>query len=162
MDDDITISFMPYTIDNLQLIKGWNVLISPEGIVYKVYEFNKLITFHDEYSKMLMEHIYNINIKEKFMNLIQKNEKLKHMNLGAKDMVVNIEGFVNFEVKANKVEVTIPNYSYAGHKITNKQYLVLCELARINNLSRREIENQIIEQENTKSFDVVTDHTFRK
>ncbi len=155
MNEDVTISFMPYNINNLDKIKGWNGFISPEGIFYKVYEFNKLVTFHDEYALILAEKIYKIDINKKYQQIIQNNQNLRFYNLGTKDMLINILGFVNFEVKANKVDVQIPNILYAGHKITNKQFLILEKLAKINHLNMMQINNQILKQEKDDYLNLV-------
>ena len=153
MDDEIAMSFIPYNIDEIEKVKGWNGFISPEGIFYKVYEMDKIATGHDKYARMLAKRLYNIDLIEKFEKLKRTNQKLANYNLGEKDLLINICGFVNYQKISSDIEIKIPDFSFNGKKLTNKQILTLEKLAKVNNqsfiiLAEKIMENYNIEYNN--------------
>lgn len=140
--DEQHIYLYPYTYENMNLITGWNVMISPEGEIYKIYERDDLVTGHDFFAERIIYTKYKKDYKKIWSDFQNKNPKFSSVNLGAKDILINFFGFVNYEYDAN-LDIKGPEYFYAGLKVTNKQILIVQKLILLNNDNKKVLSDFI-------------------
>lgn len=128
-----------WTIDELKkyqdIFKGWSVFISPEGLTYKVNEWEELVTGHDNFAYEHVHDAYKKDIFEEFRKLKMIKPSIT-ANLGAKDILINLFGYVCFD----EGYVKYPDKNYANKNVTDAQVLVLDTLYKINGISAKRIE----------------------
>ena len=129
--EETNVYVYPYNINNLENIKGWNVMISPEGEVYKIYERNELVSGHDLFAETYVLVKYNKDINEIWKKYQKINTQHQSINLAPKDILINLFGFVNYEFFTT-LEITGPDFKYRGLSVTDKQVLVLEKLIELN------------------------------
>lgn len=124
---------LEYQYDELEKLKGWDVLIAPNGEVLKVCERGNMDAVHDELATVYSSIKLGISINELYRNFQLTHPFYQSKNLGEKDIFINLLGYTNFEQVSNQhVEITPPNPEVAGLRITDKQFLTIQKLLKIN------------------------------
>lgn len=142
--DESDIYLFPYTYDNINLIVGWNVMISPEGEVYKIYERGELQTGHDLFASTFVSIKYKKDINEVWKNFQKIHSDYSSILLAPKDILIDLFGFVNYEYNKG-LELTGPDYNMAALRVTDKQVLVIDRLIELNKDSKRAIQSLLEE-----------------
>ena len=127
------LSLMPYNVDKVYKVKGWNGMISPEGDFYKIYERDEIDTGHDEFAENYVYIILNQDIYEVYKKFQESRPEFSDIRLAPKDILINLYGFVNYEYFNGKLLLKAPDYRYKGLKITDSQVEMLLQLQKINN-----------------------------
>lgn len=129
----MSVSLMPYNVDNLYKVIGWNGMISPEGNFYKIYEREILSTGHDLFAEEYVYINYNQKIFEEYEKFCKSRPEFLKIKLAPKDILINLYGFVNYEYFNGKLILGIPDMKYKGLKITDRQIETLMKLKTLNN-----------------------------
>lgn len=157
MMDDAPVYLMPYTFDKLITIKGWDGMISPDGDFFKVRRRGDMNSPHDIFADNYAWKFLGVNLKAKYKDFQKIKQEFSTIELSEKDILINLYGFVNYEKAktqvtyyskhSNKhisnnyeVKIDVPQESFCGKNITNKQVLVLEQLLSINNDNYKDIE----------------------
>lgn len=146
------VSLMPYNVDNVYKVKGWNGMISPEGDFYKIYERECIDTGHDLFAEDYVSIKLNQDIYETYKKFQNNRSEFSEIKLAPKDILINLYGFVNYEYFNGKLLLKAPDFRYNGFKITNAQVKMLMQLQKINNDNFEELA-QIFEYDD--SLDIV-------
>ena len=134
MEDDNTVSFVPYDKDNIDRAVGWDGFISPDGKFYKVSERTSYVSNHDHFAKEFSEQKLKKDMLVVYNEIIKNKPDLRAKNISYKDMLINIYGYVNYEATTGgNVEIGCPDPRYNGHSVTDKQVNMISELLTINN-----------------------------
>lgn len=133
------ICLLGYKGEMLEKVKGWDGFVSPEGEFLKVTERGNMDAVHDEFA-----FVYVFNKFDKDLNKMYEDFKLlkpqyRNKNLGCKDILINLLGYVNIEKVHDHVEIEIPNPSMAGHKVTDTQFDTLARLIKINDDNKEDL-----------------------
>lgn len=142
--DETHIYLYPYQFKDINLLKGWNVMISPEGEIFKIYERTKLETGHDLFASTYFANKYKRDINEVWAKYQKTKPVFKSIGYSPKDILIHLFGFLNYEYFA-QLEITGPKYNVAGLRVTDKQILIVEELIRLNKDSRKALETLIEE-----------------
>ena len=131
-NDNVFISFIAYTKEDIHRAKGFNGFISPEGNFYKVIERAKLETSHDYYAEVFSELVLKIDLAALYKKIQEKKRNLKSIGLSYKDMFINLLGYVNYEYTGSRLDIGCPDPMYNGKQITKKQIEMLQTLITLN------------------------------
>lgn len=109
--------------------KNWNVFISPEGMIYKISEFDSFSTGHDSFAYNHGKDVFRKDITKEY----DKLRKIKpHLaNLAPKDILINLYGYVSFEQEV----IMLPDPSYHNENVTDAQMLAILKLCKLNGIS---------------------------
>lgn len=133
MYEEVTVSLIAYDNNNLELAKGYDGFVSPEGNFYKVCERGNMDAVHDFFAETFGSIVLDADVAEEFEKLKELKPELIDKNLLPKDILINLFGFVNYEFKCDGIKIEVPNPSYKGKKVTNKQISTILKLVSINN-----------------------------
>ena len=126
------LSLMPYNVDKVYKVKGWNGMISPEGDFYKIYERDEVDTGHDEFAENYVCIKLNQDIYETYKKFQNSRPEFNDIKLAPKDILINLYGFVNYEYFNDELLLKAPDFRYSGLKITDAQVKMLMQLQKIN------------------------------
>jgi hypothetical protein len=131
--EEAHVTVIPYTIEKLNKVKGWDGLISPDGHFYKVCKRDTLVAAHDYFAEIFVSFKYNEDINEKYKKFQKIKSRYDNIRLAPKDILINLYGFVNYEhINNGYVEITPPEKEYLGFQLTNAQFNTIAELIVIN------------------------------
>ena len=131
--EEVSVTVIPFSIDKLNKVKGYDGFIDPEGNFYKVCERDRLVAAHDHFAEVFVLFKYNDDINEKYKKFQKLKSKYSNIRLAPKDILINLYGFVNYEhINSCYVEITPPEKEYSGLELTNAQFNTITELMIIN------------------------------
>lgn len=131
--EEVSVTVIPFSIDKLNKVKGYDGFIDPEGNFYKVCERDRLVAAHDHFAEVFVLFKYNDDINEKYKKFQKLKSKYSNIRLAPKDILINLYGFVNYEhINSGYVEITPPEKEYLGFELTDAQFNTITELLVIN------------------------------
>lgn len=122
-----------YVKGNLDLVKNWNGIISPEGKFYKTTMRNDQISDLDITIEEVSKNILNIDLLSTYRELQQSNIELLNKELLASEIIVNIKGYVIYNYTDNKLKIIRPKPKINHKHMTGEQIETLYDLIFINN-----------------------------
>ena len=133
------ICLLGYKGEMLEKVKGWDGFVSPDGEFLKVSERGNMDTVHDEFAYVYVLNKFNKDLHKLYAEFQLINPQYQSINLGCKDIFINLLGYVNIEKVKDHVEIEIPNPSMYGHKVTNAQFDTLARLIKINGDNKEDL-----------------------
>lgn len=129
-----------YELHELDKVKGWDVLVAPDGKVLKVCERGNMDPVHDEFTELYADMKLGISLKKLYQAYQDQNPMYKNKKLGSKDIFINLLGYTNFEqTGTNHVEITPPDPAICGRKFTDQQFISIQRLLEINGDSLQDL-----------------------
>lgn len=132
MEYDVSVCIMPFKRHELDRVIGYDGLIGPDGEFYKVCKRDSMSAVHDAFAETLIFYHYEKDITAEYKKLQEQRPHLRGINLAPKDILINFNGFVNYEYANNGPEITPPNPFYNGLELNDKQFLTIVELIKLN------------------------------
>ena len=115
-------------------LRGWNGYIAGDGIFYRINRRKAYACSEDGYISLFSKDaLYDKVIKQ------LRDRGINNVpNISVSELLLNVLGYIHFEVFDDNINITYPNYLENDHDVSEEQLETLLLLREVNNKETKE------------------------